>query len=214
MDQITLAGYYKDGVNNIKNDLDNIKKNYLALGYHLREIRDNKWFTYKYYDVNFTKYCKDEFGFSKSTVYRLIEMVDKFCKPDTYCLIDKYKDYNQSQLVEMLSMSDNDLGYVRSDMTVKEIRSIKSYESKPKSDVINRPCKVVPEPDEVMKVATSQQIVDNDVYIVYCNDILNALEKMKDKYSADPENGEKCVKGYCKAISDLKRTLNIIKKKL
>lgn len=123
-----ISAYYEDGLKLVHSDLDNIKKNYLQLGYHLKQIYEFGWYKFRYEADNFDLYCRNEFNLSKSTVNRLINIVNRFCCEDSFELLDKYKNFSQSQLYEMLSMSDDDIDYVSPQMTVKEIRQLKSYD--------------------------------------------------------------------------------------
>lgn len=139
MQNVVSKGYYEDGLKNVKQDLENIKKNYLSLGFHLKEIKEYGWYKHKYSSENFDKYCKDEFGLSKSTALRLIQINERFCISDSCDLKEEFKNFSQSQLTEILPLSDYDIQYVRPDMTIKEIRQLKSYEMFPQNEIVQVP---------------------------------------------------------------------------
>lgn len=215
MNYDVARGYYYDGIKNVKSDLENIKNNFILLGYHLKEICDNKWYRFKYTADEFDRFCKEEFNFSKSTVYRLIQIQNKFCAPDAPELLPQYKSFSKSQLEEMASMSDEDIAYIKPDMTIKEIRQYKTYEIKTPSHSDQVPGQMKMDDDseivegEYKEVATSRQ---DNVSVVYFDDLKKALSNMATKIIDNPDRGERYQSGYKKAISDISRTLNILKR--
>ncbi|MBQ8141073.1 MAG: hypothetical protein IJ038_05195 [Clostridia bacterium] len=71
--------------------------------------------------------CDIEFGLDRSEVSRLMNVVDEFGKRDRKKGIrDEYKEYKYSVLVEMLPMSAEERAGVTPDMTVKQVRDLKS----------------------------------------------------------------------------------------
>lgn len=136
-------------VNSIKKELLSSAQNAVSIGFYLREIESNEyWIATDFYKnfksvkyttssgtVKFTKYtfydyCKDEFNFSRRSVDRYINIHFAFAKVNgpvrTKFIDEKYKDYNCSQLAEMLYLNDKQLKKVNPDMSVREISALKN----------------------------------------------------------------------------------------
>lgn len=128
---------YMGSVNCIQRELKNSSENAVAIGFYLDEIkRLEYWTASKYYKASqytFYDYCYDEFNFSRRTVDRYMNIFIAFssvtkCGIRTRFVDEKYKDYNCSQLAEMLGLCDKKKQAVNPDMTVKEIRALKKSE--------------------------------------------------------------------------------------
>lgn len=124
----------------IANDLKNLAVNFLKLGYHLYEVQRCEYYKAGgYSDV--AEFAEVEFGIKKSSCYNYIKLVQKYSVDGhSMFLQEKFKDYNMSQLTEMLSMDDLTKSKVNKDMSVKEIREIKKYgavldEDKQRADI-------------------------------------------------------------------------------
>lgn len=153
-DKQKLNHLYGDfgNVSCIRMELKSSSENAVAIGFYLAEIKRCEYWTaskfykeykskdievkcktYKYYKASqytFYDYCHDEFNFSRRTVDRYMNIFIAFarvsrCGTRTKFIDDKYKDYNCSQLSEMLGLSDKKRQAVNPDMTVKEIRALK-----------------------------------------------------------------------------------------
>lgn len=128
MDTIT----YLDGdfgvTEKIKKAMYNVCKEYLYIGFLLREVKDYEYYKEKDY-TDVYDYARQELGFKKSSVKNFIAISDTFCLVQkgtkTMFLEDKYERFKYSQLCEMLSLSDKQRENVSPDMTVKEIRALK-----------------------------------------------------------------------------------------
>ena len=118
----------------------------LQIGVYLKEIRDKLLYYYEgvsselpeyqkkayfsgetpycYRYFNFYEYTEKELGFGKSTVVRLIQIVERFCEAHGV-LKPRFEDFSFSQLCEMVSMAEDRLDKVRPEMTVREIRAYK-----------------------------------------------------------------------------------------
>ncbi len=132
-ERVEALGSFK----HIKEDMDDICKSFVRLGYHLFEMQ-----RYRYYeDFGFQTledFAAANLGMDKSNVYRYIRVYEKFAdKPETdydsglastpskLSLSDEYKDFSFSQLVEMSSMSIDQQRVCTPDMTIKQLREIK-----------------------------------------------------------------------------------------
>lgn len=119
----------------ISKDLNDIKRSYFRLGFHLNEFDSCKY----YQQFGFT--CLSDFalhnwGLEKSFVSRCIS-VFKFTAQYRDMLPlnfqkDIYKPYSYSQLVEMISMDEETLQKCSPTFTVKELRQIKKNAKKRK----------------------------------------------------------------------------------
>ena len=106
-----------------------ISKYYIDIGRNLFEIQSMNMLEGSDYK-NIKKYALDEFGFESSKTYNLINVFNRFFKPDHHGSISKkYYAYNFSQLVVMLNMSDDDIKLCQPEMTVKQIKEVKIKKS-------------------------------------------------------------------------------------
>ena len=148
-DKRDLCSSFECDIDTIKGYLTEIANTYLLVAYRIYEI--NRYCSYKGKYKNIVEACQAELGFKKSTTYNMINIVEKFGKPDTsgfisYQSLFGVEKFSYSQLCEMLSLSDKQRLKVTPDMTIKEIREIKKTET-----VID----IVPEP-----VSAPEQLPD------------------------------------------------------
>ena len=123
-----------------------MSENSLQIGVYLKEIRDKCLYYYEAVDstlsqfekesyfsgrnpycyryFNFYDYTEKELGFGKSTVVRLIQIVERFCE-EHGVLKPGFENFSFSQLCEMVSVAEDKLDKIRPEMTVKEIRAYK-----------------------------------------------------------------------------------------
>lgn len=169
----------------LRNRMKSIVENYISIGEELKFIKENK--IYKLGDYkSFIDYCKTEFGLSKNQSYNFINVYERFSD-------EKYKNYNYSSLVEMLSLPDEKLKEVSPGSTVKEIRKIKK-EIKSKDSIIS----------EVKQTQSSVEFNYRDLTIdsknVICYSVWKAIDEVLDKkekpYSVAKELVEYYVKTY------------------
>lgn len=103
----------------------------IEIGYYLKQIRDARLYEEKGYK-NIWEYAEAEFGFHKSTASRYMTRNDRFSKGGNSPELDeRYIGYSKSQLQEMLSLDDEQMGQVTPDMTVGKIRQIRKAEEDP-----------------------------------------------------------------------------------
>lgn len=142
-------------------DLNDIRRNYIRLGFHLNEFERCSY----YLDFGYTSladFANANLGMDKSAVSRCISVYRTFAKrgdsklhndhagPLTMFIDDKYADYSYSQLCEMVSMSEEMRRKVKPDMSIKQIREIKKEN------------KCFTENKNVSQVATSQLEEEKD----------------------------------------------------
>lgn len=143
--------YYGDEVNElavasfnyVKQDIADVKKRYMSLGFHLHEMEMRRYHEELGYD-NFYECIEKNFHMDKSAVSRVISVWNEFCSKDDadsrkMWIDDRYEKYSYSQLVEMLPLKEQERRRVTSDMTVSQIRnykkSLKEQTSKKKKSV-------------------------------------------------------------------------------
>lgn len=115
---------FKETDTYIRSNIQSTARNVIATGYFLKHIRDDQLYLGEGYK-SLNELAWDRYGFSASTVSRYIARNTKFSKGGNSPYIDeKFKEFNKSQLQEMLGMSDEQLEQVTPDMTVREIRSL------------------------------------------------------------------------------------------
>ena len=121
----------KGALKYIKSDIADIKKRYIALGFHLSEFDKNEYF--KEYGYS----CLDDFvlanfNIDKKALSRILSVYYKFSEPCKIFIADKYSEYSYSQLCEMVSLKDDELKSITPRMTVRDIRDYKKSLKKEK----------------------------------------------------------------------------------
>ncbi|MDY3825178.1 MAG: hypothetical protein SO020_01365 [Lachnospiraceae bacterium] len=162
----------------IKSDMTNVARSCVSVGFHLKAIRDRELFRDAGYDTLWD-YAADQFGISKSSASRYMEINDRFSiGGNTPMLQKEYKDFSKSQLQEMISLSPEQARKVTAKTTVKQIREMKTPKKKVEEpvvvleqnetsdQVIEKAMEIVPEES----VATSQQkkVPDTEVSPRHC----------------------------------------------
>lgn len=126
-----------DSVRYILNDLNNIRDNYIKLGFHLDECQRNKCY-YRFLYSNFEDFCLANFNLDKSAVSRCINVYREFnasndvkykngvkTKGAAIEVAEDWKDYSYTQLTEILPLMPEQRKAISPDMTIKEIREYK-----------------------------------------------------------------------------------------
>lgn len=123
--------------NNIRNQINNcinaVKENYLKLGKLFDYVIKKQY--YKQLDYkSFEEFIEGEYGFSFRTANNFIAIYRKFAKAEddsfnTYYieLKPEYKDYNMSQLVELVAVPEDKIKEFKPTMTRQQIRENKAY---------------------------------------------------------------------------------------
>lgn len=114
-------------ITEVKGIMNAIESNYIMLGYKLI-------FAKQYYNeiINPTtnKFCKNiyefaelEFGLKKSSTKNYIAVASRFS--ENGIILEQFKDYNFTQLTEMLPLNEEQLKLCSSSMTAQEIRALR-----------------------------------------------------------------------------------------
>lgn len=99
---------------------------FITSGYYLRRQYNEKMYLDAGYD-RFEDYVKDRYGKSRSWATRMMQINEQYSISGNDPRIDpKYKLYGVSQLQEMLYLTDEQREQASPDMTVKEIRALKT----------------------------------------------------------------------------------------
>ena len=112
----------------IMQDILDIKSNYIKLGFHLDEFK-----RFLYYEdfgySDFYEFCSVNLKMDKTVVSRVLSVFYNFsaCEDNVrkMWIDESYKEYNFSQLSEMLPLNIEQRKKVTPDMTVQQIRDYK-----------------------------------------------------------------------------------------
>lgn len=116
---------YQEAKDILREKLDYMKKNFIAAGYYMKYIRDHGLFREDGYE-SIWEFAEDNYGIKKSTASRWMSMNDKFSQGgNSPILAEEFRDFEKSQLQEMLYLDDKQIESVTPDMTVKEIREVR-----------------------------------------------------------------------------------------
>lgn len=116
----------------IQDDIQDIKKRYITLGFHLAEFDRNEY--YKEYGFSSLQdFVASNFGIEKSALSHILSVYYRFADSDNGLtgkiyknwINDKYKEYTYSQLCEMVKLKDSELEKVSPKMSVRDIREYK-----------------------------------------------------------------------------------------
>lgn len=109
----------------LSSNIKNMSRSFIAAGYYMKYIRDRELFRDGGYS-SIWEFAEDQYGIKKSAASRWMAMNDKFSKDgNSPILDDKYKDFNKSQLQEMLYLTDDQIEEAEPEMSAKEIRAIR-----------------------------------------------------------------------------------------
>ena len=114
---------YNECLENITKMVNGVKASYIAIGVQLKRIREKKLYEIDNYK-NVYDLANEKFGMSKTTASNAIKVCERFCKDGN--LLPQYANYNFTQLTEMISMDEEQVKDVNSDMSAKKIREIKN----------------------------------------------------------------------------------------
>ena len=124
-DAICEVPTYQEARDFIRGSLINMARNFIAIGYALKYIRDHELFREGGY-ASIWECASQEYGFSKSTASRYMSMNDRFSEAGNSPVIqEQYQGFSKSQLQEMLSLNDEQLGQVTPADRVEDIRAMK-----------------------------------------------------------------------------------------
>ena len=195
----TISDGAKGSFEYIRDDIADIKKRYIALGFHLSEFDKNEYFK-EYGYSSLDDFVLANFNIDKKALSRILSVYYKFSEPYKIFIADKYSEYSYSQLCEMVSLKDDELKSVTPKMTIREIRDYKKSLKNEKFRDVAKNKKVeekvltkqekcasapaLPEPDLQRPFDERYQLITGDDLMV---EIMNCLKnniKNVDKASA------------------------------
>lgn len=124
--QLTLDDYIQCK-NDIKNNLGSIVKSFVRIGWLLTRIDKSGAYKNDGYSTIY-EFAQAEYGMNKSGTSRFKKIYEKYSVPgDTPELKDEYKDFNQSQLTEMLQIPEEDYAMLHPEANKEDFRELKRF---------------------------------------------------------------------------------------
>ena len=115
-------------IQTMNNEMQNIKESFFKLGMYLSEAYVKRYNNGSGYD-DFFEWCDASFGLQKSSVYNFMRIYSVFRdknRPDVAIINERYSNFNQSQLVELLPASDDleRISFIKPSDSVATIRKV------------------------------------------------------------------------------------------
>lgn len=132
-------------------------RNYIAVGFYLKAIRDRKLFQEAGYQ-NFEEFVRDKYDRDKGWASRCIKVNDQLSKDgNSPVLAEEYREYKVSQLVELAYLTEEQRTLANPDMTVKQLQAIRKPEPQQEKEVVTLQPELKEHEGELKgKVVTSQ----------------------------------------------------------
>lgn len=116
---------FQDAKAIIRANLTSAARSFIAIGFYLKHIRDQELYREDGFETIWD-FAQAEYGISKSTASRYMSMNDHFSQGGNSPVIqDKYRQFNKSQLQEMLSLDEEQLERVNPADRVEDIRAMR-----------------------------------------------------------------------------------------
>ena len=118
---------FNNYVKKLKEELKDVSDSFIKIGGYLSEL--GKMNCYQSIGYNsYDQFCRQELNLDRHTVNRFIQVFERFGtydENDKPSLQMKYQDFNKSQLIELVSVPDEEFDLFEPDMSIKEIRENK-----------------------------------------------------------------------------------------
>lgn len=133
IDKTKIYCSYDDITNKIRSNLEFTSQKFIEIGYLLKKVKESE--IYKICECNsIYEYAKINFGLGETTTKNFINCFEKYGKvlnefsftSNLIAIKDEYSNYNYSQLVELLSVPENEIGEFDYNLSVREIKEIKA----------------------------------------------------------------------------------------
>ena len=189
-------------INWVRNDINEIKSQFIKLGFHLEEI--SRCEIYKVFGFeDFYEFCEANFHLSRSTVSRHVNLFLRFCcrngkyETPTMFIDERWKDYSYSQLCEMLPLPDRKLCDIKPEMTIAQIREYKKSLKEKDTSVdfasLDKLIDRAQESDQKSEIEAGEvEPVDFELIVRYRSYCLKKcifdIEELADQYGAYIEN--------------------------
>lgn len=136
----------------IRENLGGIVKNFVRTGWHLSRIDRSGAYKLKGYS-SITEYARETFGMTPDGVSRFIHVYEKYSiQGDTPELREEYRDFNFSQLTEMLQLPEEDYAMIRPETKREDIRDLKKFNKQSEHNP-NNLLNWQQEPDDIIREA-------------------------------------------------------------
>lgn len=117
----------KEDISSAKNKLNGLKKDFVKIGYRLRQIDDNELYRQDGYK-SIAEFAKAECGLSPSDTTRFIQINKKYSVGgNSEELRPEFIEYGQSKLAAMLSLPDTDLNMITPQTSREDIRELNRF---------------------------------------------------------------------------------------
>lgn len=159
--QLTLDDYIQCK-NDIKNNLGSIAKSFVRIGWLLTRIEKSGAYKNDGYS-SVSEFAQAEYGMNKSGVSRFKKIYEKYSVPgDTPELRDEYKEFNQSQLEEMLQIPEEDYVMLHPEANKEDFRELKRFNKENDSNPENLwSWKEAKTPEEKLKATVQEFFREN-----------------------------------------------------
>ena len=119
----------------ITSGLVSTARNYVAIGYWLRRIRDGKLYEEEGHQ-NFEQYVHEKYGKDKGWASKCIKVNQQLSKDGDSPLLDsRYRDYSTYQLVELAYMTEEQREQATPEQTIKQLQEIRKPKEIPYYDI-------------------------------------------------------------------------------
>lgn len=126
-EQMATPAIYQTQKEEIRRKLKETAENFVYIGYHLKQIRDNKSYKEDGY-ADLIEFALKEYGLSKDDTYRFIRINDRYSiGGDSPELDTRFKGIAQTKLSEMLNLPDEDLSLITPETRREDIRELKRF---------------------------------------------------------------------------------------
>ena len=159
----------------IRENLGGIVRNFVKTGWHLSRIDRSGAYKLKGYS-SVTEYARETFGMAPDGVSRFIHVYEKYSiQGDTPELREEYRDFNFSQLTEMLQIPEEDHVMIRPETKREDIRDLKKFNKQSRNNPDNL-LNWQQDPDDIIREAVKEFFKARE----------KDLNKIYDQYGAGP----------------------------
>ena len=128
----------QEAMNCIDENLRASVRNFVAIGFYLKEIRNRKLYQEDGCQ-NFEDFVRKHYDRDKGWASRCIKVNDQLSKDgNSPVLADEYREYKVSQLVELAYLTEEQRIQANPEMTVKEIQAIRRPEVEPEEMTLQK----------------------------------------------------------------------------
>lgn len=146
----------------ITSGLVSTARNYVAIGYWLRRIRDGKLYEEEGHQ-NFEQYVHEKYGKDKGWASKCIKVNQQLSKDGDSPLLDsRYRDYSTYQLVELAYMTEEQREQATPNQTVKQLQEIRKPKEIPYYDIDGQQ-EMEKDYPEVIPVVMSQLFPEEEI---------------------------------------------------